>query len=133
MKRPKRTESASSATTTGPAVRAPDPLIEDLARLFRLLSDKSRLKIVLALIEKRKLNVTALTDLVGLPQPAVSHHLTLMRSARLVDFHRDGKHNYYFIASAGLRDLLSRFFSLTDGASLILDDFRLSFQLRNSD
>lgn len=126
MARPKRKDSAP--TSPAPKVRAPDPLIRDLADMFRLLADRTRLKIVLALMQARRLNVSALKVLVKQSQPAVSHHLTLMRSAKLVDFERDGKNNYYFLASDKLRDLLARFFATAEGASLTLDDFQLVFQ-----
>jgi len=47
-----------------------------------MLADKSRLQIVLALARDSELHVSALCDLLGQSQPAVSHHLTLMRYGR---------------------------------------------------
>jgi ArsR family transcriptional regulator, arsenate/arsenite/antimonite-responsive transcriptional repressor len=67
--------------------------IDGLAQVFRLLADESRLKILMALAQDGELHVTALCDLLGQTQPAVSHHLTLLRMVGLVSYRRDGKHN----------------------------------------
>ena len=85
--------------------------LSGLAQVFKLLSDESRLKILLALAEDGELHVTALCDLLEQTQPAVSHHLTLLRMAGLVGFRRHGKHNYYRIESRLIGDLLEQFFA----------------------
>ncbi len=84
-----------------------------LAQVFKLLADESRLKILLALSQDGELNVTSLCELLGQTQPAVSHHLTLLRMAGLVGYRRDGKHNYYRIESGLVGNLLEDFFSDT--------------------
>ena len=68
-----------------------------------------RLKILLALAQDGELHVSALCELLGQQQPAVSHHLTLLRMAGLVGYRRDGKHNYYRLESGLVRDLLEQF------------------------
>jgi ArsR family transcriptional regulator len=106
--------------------------IHRLTDVFKLLADKSRLKIVLALAQDTELHVSALCDLLGQSQPAVSHHLTLMRMVGLVGYRRDGKHNYYHLASAHVRDLLEQFFADAGNGhkQLQFDDFALSFKRR---
>jgi ArsR family transcriptional regulator, arsenate/arsenite/antimonite-responsive transcriptional repressor len=101
-----------------------------MTAVFKLLADPSRLKIVLALAQDGEMHVSALCDMLGQSQPAVSHHLTLMRMVGLVGFRRDGKHNYYHLASAHVRDLLEQFFAdAGNGQKAIhLDDFTLSFR-----
>jgi ArsR family transcriptional regulator len=84
--------------------------IAGLTDIFKLLADKSRLKILLHLAHDGELHVSALCDLLGQSQPAVSHHLTLLRMRNLVGYRRDGKHNYYRVDSALVRDLLEQFF-----------------------
>lgn len=116
-----------------PSIAVPDSLIEDLARVFRMLSDESRLKIVLALLQEGRLHVTALKDLVGQTQPAVSHHLTLMRANRVVNYDRSGKHNFYYLASGYLGELLGRFFEAVGSTSLNLDGFAIQFQQEKAD
>ena len=55
--------------------------IRELAQVFKLLSDETRLRILfyLALSENRELHVTDLCQRLGQSQPAVSHHLALLR------------------------------------------------------
>lgn len=60
-----------------------DQLEKDLRQIFKLLSDEHRLRILLYLARERELSVKALCDKLGLSQPAVSHHLALLRLAGL--------------------------------------------------
>jgi len=87
-------------------IRISDSTIKNMTSVFKLLADRSRLKIVLALAQDGKLHVSALCELLDQSQPAVSHHLTLMRMVGLVGYDRNGKHNYYYLASDFLRDLI---------------------------
>ena len=75
-----------------------------------MLADESRLKILLALAEEGEMHVSALCELLHQSQPAVSHHLTLLRMAGLVGYRRDGKHNYYRVESGLVSQLLEQFF-----------------------
>ena len=59
----------------------PQPLVKDLAQLAKLLADETRLKILSYLTQREELHVRALCDLLGESQPAVSHHLGLLRTA----------------------------------------------------
>ena len=116
----------------GPVVRVPDSTIARLSEVFKLMADKSRLKILLALAQEGEMHVSALCDLLKQSQPAVSHHLTLMRMTGLVGFRRDGKHNYYHLASRHVRDLLEQFFADSGNGQrqLQFEDFALSFKRR---
>jgi ArsR family transcriptional regulator len=109
-----------------------DDTIVDLTAVFKLLADKSRLKIVLALAQQGPMHVSALCKLLGQTQPAVSHHLTLMRIVGLVGYDRNGKHNYYYLASDYLRDLFEQFFNeLGGGNALEFDEFRVTYARRD--
>ena len=101
-----------------------------LTQVFKLLADESRLKILLALAQDGELHVSALCDLLGQSQPAVSHHLTLMRMVGLVGYRRDGKHNYYHLASDHVRDLFEQFFADAGNGhkALQFEDFALTFR-----
>jgi ArsR family transcriptional regulator, zinc-responsive transcriptional repressor len=68
--------------------------IEKLADLFHLLSDKTRLTILLLLSDGGR-NVTWLCDKLQLPQPTVSHHLGLLRNNHLLASRREGKQVFY--------------------------------------
>ena len=65
-----------------------------VADLFRAFSDTSRVRLLSAIID-RELNVTALAQVVGISESAVSHHLRGLRQMRLVQARRDGKEVYY--------------------------------------
>ena len=70
--------------------------LDQLTSLFRLLSDKTRLNILMLLAQGER-NVTSLCQELELPQPTVSHHLGLLRMNNLIGNRRDGKQVYYGI------------------------------------
>lgn len=73
-----------------------EELILALADLFKMLSDPSRLKILLSLLKHGELAVCCISESVGMSVSAVSHQLRLLRGAKLVKFRRKGK-NIFFI------------------------------------
>ena len=83
-----------------------DKLAKDLVRIFKLLSDETRLRILYSLSQAEELHVRALCELLQLSQPAVSHHLGMLRNAGIVDPRRDGKHNFYRILPGNFERLL---------------------------
>lgn len=66
-----------------------------LAGLFKLLADETRLRIIYFLLQKDEINVRTFCGLLGQSQPAVSHHLAMLKEAGILDARRDGKHNFY--------------------------------------
>ena len=115
---------------TVPALKIAERTIAGLAEVFKLLADKSRLKILLALAQDGELHVTALCELLDQSQPAVSHHLTLLRMAGLVGYRRDGKHNYYRVESGLVCDLLEQLFADAGNGhkQLQFEDFSLAYR-----
>jgi len=71
-----------------------DQDLEQLTAVFRLLSDKTRLNILLLLSDGER-NVTSLCEALKLPQPTVSHHLGLLRMNNIIGNRRDGKQVFY--------------------------------------
>jgi ArsR family transcriptional regulator len=69
------------------------------AELFQLLGDPSRLRILVCLLEQDEACVGDVCATVGQSQPAVSHHLMLLRAGRLVESRRDGKRKLYRVSS----------------------------------
>jgi ArsR family transcriptional regulator len=130
---------ARKLAESGPDSEAPfgisDDTLGDLTAVFKLLADKSRLKIVLALAREGQMHVTALCKLLKQSQPAVSHHLTLMRMVGLIRFDRDGKHNYYRLDSGFLGDLIEQFFSDAGNGRQVLEleEFSLSYRRHGED
>ena len=64
------------------------------AELFGALSDPTRIRIV-GLLAHTELCVGDLCLVLGMSQPAVSHHLRLLRALRLVAARKEGKHVFY--------------------------------------
>ena len=75
---------------------ATDQDLDQLTSLFKLLSDKTRLNILM-LLSGGERNVSNLCESLQLPQPTVSHHLGLLRMNNLIGNRRDGKQVYYGI------------------------------------
>src|SRR5580704_6527858 len=71
-----------------------DQDLDQLVFLFRLLSDKTRLNILLSLAKGER-NVTSLCEELRLPQPTVSHHLGLLRGNNMISNRRKGKQVFY--------------------------------------
>lgn len=83
-----------------------DNHLEDAATLMNMLSQPARLKVLCNLLGHEK-SVQALTEICGLSQPAMSHHLAKLRAADLVKTRRDGQTIYYGIASKEAEAVIS--------------------------
>jgi len=70
--------------------------VPTLCQLFQVLSDQTRLKLLLILQEGEQ-HVTELCRKLTLPQPTVSHHLGLLRMHGLVKNRRNGKMVFYSV------------------------------------
>ena len=82
-----------------------DPVVP-LADLFRLLGDPTRLRIVLACVDEQRA-VGAIAESLGLSQSLVSHHLRLLRAARIVRAARQGKQVFYLAADRHISGMLA--------------------------
>ena len=80
-------------------------VVECLSSIFSALSDPTRLRIVHALVENERLNVSDLADFAGLSVSAVSHQLRILRDRGLVHCQRNGRMVYYNLADGHLREL----------------------------
>lgn len=70
--------------------------MDELAKLFKILSDVNRLRIF-ALLSERKMCVCELAFALGVTQPAVSRHLKKMKGAGLIGDEQDGHWTNYFL------------------------------------
>src|SRR5450631_490789 len=80
--------------------------VSELADLFRLLGDSTRLRIVLACLE----GPVAVHDIASrhdLSSSLVSHHLRLLRAARIVKADRQGKQVFYAAADKHISGILT--------------------------
>ncbi|MTV55760.1 ArsR/SmtB family transcription factor [Pseudoduganella buxea] len=89
-----------------PAVPAHDESVAQLADLFHLLGDPTRLRIVLACVTA-PIAVSDIAGALSLSSSLVSHHLRLLRAARIVKAERQGKQVFYSTADAHISGVLS--------------------------
>ncbi|MBX7168156.1 MAG: metalloregulator ArsR/SmtB family transcription factor [Pirellulales bacterium] len=107
-----------------------EPAVKDLVTVFKLLSDETRLRIVILLSNVREMHVRALCELLRQSQPAVSHHLALLRVAGLIECRREGKHNFYRVVRQRIPSLLDAVFAQVPAAhrSIRFADYVLSYR-----
>lgn len=87
--------------------KMPDPVdLYELADLFKLFGDSTRLGILWALSES-EMCVCDLCALLKMKQPAVSHQLKNLKQSRIVKARRDGKIVYYSLEDEHIRKLLN--------------------------
>ena len=84
-----------------------EELLYDLADLFKVFADTTRIKILYALME-HDLCVADIAELVGVSQSAVSHQLRSLKQAHLVRFRRDGKQVVYSLSDDHVYTMLSQ-------------------------
>ena len=82
-----------------------DEVLYDLAELFRVFGDSTRIKILYALFES-ELCVNDIAQVVGISQSAVSHQL-LLKTSKLVKFRREGKAMYYSLDDDHVRSMIA--------------------------
>ncbi|OGP87400.1 MAG: hypothetical protein A2156_03970 [Deltaproteobacteria bacterium RBG_16_48_10] len=82
-----------------------EKLLESLSRLFGLLRDTNRLKILFA-IGKDKKSVSEIMNETSLPQTLVSFHLRPLRESGILTTERKGAFIYYSLSEPNLIDLL---------------------------
>ena len=102
---------------------ANDHDLEQLTAVFRLLSDKTRLNILMLLSEGER-NVTSLCEALKLPQPTVSHHLGLLRMNNIIGNRRNGKQVFY-----GLNGHVEP--APEKGLQITMDDFDINIKPRS--
>jgi DNA-binding transcriptional ArsR family regulator len=74
-----------------------EEMLYELADLFKVFSDTTRIKILYALMPG-ELCVADIAETVGASQSAVSHQLRILKASRLVKFQRDGKNVLYSLS-----------------------------------
>ncbi len=86
-----------------------DEILCDLADLFKVFGDTTRMRILYALFES-ELCVCAICELLGMNQSAISHQLKVLRDNNLVSCRREGKTVYYFLADGHVRLIIGQGF-----------------------
>ncbi|MBZ4671296.1 MAG: ArsR family transcriptional regulator, lead/cadmium/zinc/bismuth-responsive transcriptional [Clostridiales bacterium] len=87
----------------------PDEILYDLAELFKVFGDSTRVKIICALFES-EMCVCDIAQVLGMNQSAISHQLRVLKQARLVKYRREGKTVYYSLADSHIQAIFNQGF-----------------------
>lgn len=98
-------KSAAPATKSSPkkSAKSPDVRFQQARRasiLLKHVSDPTRLQVILILADGEQ-HVGALCAQLSQSQPAVSHHLALLRHGNIITPRRQGKNNFYSLTDTG--------------------------------
>lgn len=79
----------------------------DLAELFKIFGDSTRIKILYVLLES-EMCVCDIAQLLNMTQSAISHQLRILKQSRLVKFRREGKTIFYSLEDDHVHSILSQ-------------------------
>ena len=83
-----------------------EEVLYDLAELFKVFGDSTRIRILYALVES-ELCVGDIAQLLNMGQSAVSHQLKILKDAKLVRYRREGKIIFYALDDEHVRNILN--------------------------
>ena len=84
-----------------------DETLYDLADLFRIFADSTRIKILYVLFES-EMCVYDIAQLLNMTQSAISHQLRCLKQSKLVKYRREGKTVFYSLADAHVRTIFDQ-------------------------
>ncbi len=99
-------KTCSSATGVESEILPDEELLYDLADLFKVFADTTRIKILYSLMGKERC-VADIAEAVNGTQSAVSHQLRILKQAHLVKFPRDGQNIIYELSDDHVYTMLS--------------------------
>jgi Predicted transcriptional regulators len=84
-----------------------DGLIYDIAELFKVFADSTRMKIIYALMEE-ELCVCDIANIVQTTQSAISHQLRILKQSKLVKYRKEGKVVYYSLDDEHISQIVKK-------------------------
>ena len=84
-----------------------EEILYDLAELFKIFGDSTRIKILYVLFES-EMCVCDIAQLLNLSQSAVSHQLRALKQSKLVKYRREGKTVFYSLADGHVRTIIDQ-------------------------
>lgn len=84
-----------------------DEILYDLAELFKVFGDSTRVRILYTLFESERC-VYDIAELLGMNQSAISHQLRVLKQARLVKYRREGKSVIYALADDHIKTIFDQ-------------------------
>ena len=85
----------------------PDEILYDLAELFKVFGDSTRLKILCVLLES-EMCVCDIAELLNMSFSAISHQLRVLKQSKLVKFRREGKTVIYSLSDDHVRSIIDQ-------------------------
>ena len=85
----------------------PEEQLFDLAELFKVFGDSTRVRILFVLFEA-EMCVCDIAQLLGMSQSAISHQLAVLKKAKLVKYRREGKTVFYALADSHVATILGQ-------------------------
>ncbi|MBE5787405.1 MAG: helix-turn-helix transcriptional regulator [Clostridiales bacterium] len=83
-----------------------EEMLYDLAELYKVFGDSTRIRILYALFEA-ELCVCDIAALLGMTQSAISHQLRVLKQSKLVKYRREGKTIFYALADDHVRTIIN--------------------------
>jgi len=83
-----------------------EQILNKLTELFKIMGDKTRMKILYALLQVGEMCVCDLSYVLGKSPSAISHQLRVLRQADLVKFRKEGKVVYYSLNDQHVKEIL---------------------------
>ena len=80
-------------------------IIEELADLFKIFSDSTRVKIICTILNK-ELRATDICQVVKMNRTTVSHQLKTLRESKLIKFRKEGREIYYSLQNAHIEQII---------------------------
>lgn len=84
-----------------------ETLLYDLAELFKVFGDSTRIRILFVLFEA-EVCVCDLAKVLNMTQSAISHQLKILKQSKLVKSRRDGKSVFYSLADEHVRTIIAQ-------------------------
>ncbi len=84
-----------------------DEILYDLAELFKIFGDSTRIKILYVLFES-EMCVCDIAQLLNMTQSAISHQLRALKQSKLVKYRREGKTVFYSLADAHVHTIINQ-------------------------
>lgn len=84
-----------------------EEVLYDLAELFKIFGDSTRIKILYALLES-EMCVCDIATLLNMTQSAISHQLRALKQSKLIRYRREGKTVFYSLADSHVVTIISQ-------------------------
>ncbi|MBF4467948.1 MAG: winged helix-turn-helix transcriptional regulator [Methanobrevibacter arboriphilus] len=103
MENKKSTKSCSTSTDNIPE----ENIVNDQVEIFKAIADPTRLKI-LYLLEDKELCSCQIINSLNIPQPTISHHLSILSRAKLIKWKKKGKWKYFQLNNSKLIETIKK-------------------------